>query len=83
MVYLAMWTPSAITHFISYHSFHKTPHQLLFQVNTRQMSDLIAAASAIATIAIRLSYKPIRTALLMKRSTVARSFASLQPIIEQ
>ena len=60
-----MWTPNAVVHFISYHKFEKTPSQLLFHVSSKQIAGLTAAASVVVTIGIRLSYKPIRDAILM------------------
>ena len=80
LVYLAMWTPNAVVHFISYHKFEKTPSQLLFHVSSKQIAGLIAAASAAVTIGIRLSYKPIRDAILMNHLFRSGEYTPMQRI---
>lgn len=82
MVYLALWTPTATLHFISYQHFGVKLPEVVFRVRNKQIADLIAATSTIASIGICLSYKPIRTALLMNRA-VAREYAALQAINPQ
>jgi len=81
LVYLAQWIPSAILHFISYQQFRVTPPpDLLFTVRHRQIADLIAATSTVVTIGIRLSYKPIRDAILMNHLFRSGEYTSMQRI---
>ena len=65
-VYLVLWTPVSLAHFLSYEHFHISQPVWVAEVNSRQLADLIGAASALVTILIRLSYKPVRDTVIMR-----------------
>jgi len=69
-VYLVLWAPISVAHFLSYEPFHIFLPRWVVEVRNRQLTDLIAAASALVTIIIRLSYKPMWRTIVMHRRPV-------------
>lgn len=64
--YLALWTPVAIVHLLSYGPFRIQVPNVVFQVTNTQITDLIGTVSPLATIVLRLSYTPIWEALCFR-----------------
>lgn len=69
LAFLALWTPVSVLNVFIYAG--KLPSAEAFWVITMQATLYLAAAAPIVTISIRLSYKPIRTAITL--SLVSRS----------
>lgn len=69
LAFLALWTPVSVLNVFIYAG--KLPSAEAFWVINMQATLYLAAAAPIVTISIRLSYKPIRTAITL--SLVSRS----------
>ena len=67
---VGMWFLVSMAHFLSYEPFHIFLPRWVVEVRNRQLTDLIAAASALVTIIIRLSYKPMWETIVMHRRPV-------------
>ena len=64
-----MWFLVSMAHFLSYEPFHIFLPLWAVEVRNRQAADMMGAASAVVTIFIRLSHKPIREIFYMSKGS--------------
>jgi hypothetical protein len=78
-VYNSMWTPAGIVHFLNFKGIGIKASSGLVTVIYRQAASLIGAASDLMTVVVRLSYRPIWSALLLPRAQDIPLIRAIRP----